>query len=139
MTIIMPSFNILLIIIIVNGMISSSAWVIEEKDEGKTLKINENSQKIHSIPIFTPEKCSKKVKVGNEVTIHFTLRLENENGKIIASSHSTKELFTFQVGGKQVIIGKEKIRLKKGSDKLIHSGFYNIKKTRENHLIRPCL
>ena len=139
MTIIMPSFNILLIIIIVNGMISSSAWVIEEKDEGKTLKINENSQKIHSIPIFTPEKCSKKVKVGNEVTIHFTLRLENENGKIIASSHSTKELFTFQVGGKQVIIGKEKIRLKKGSDKIIHSGFYNIKKTRENHLIRPCL
>ena len=139
MTIIMPSFNILLIIIIVNGMISSSAWVIEEKDEGKTLKINENSQKIHSIPIFTPEKCSKKVKVGNEVTNHFTLRLENENGKIIASSHSTKELFTFQVGGKQVIIGKEKIRLKKGSDKIIHSGFYNIKKTRENHLIRPCL
>ena len=139
MTIIMPSFNILLIIIIVNGMISSSAWVIEEKDEGKTLKINENSQKIHSIPIFTPEKCSKKVKVGNEVTIHFTLRLENENGKIIASSHSKKELFTFQVGGKQVIIGKEKIRLKKGSDKIIHSGFYNIKKTRENHLIRPCL
>ena len=139
MTIIMPSFNILLIIIIVNGMISSSALVIEEKDEGKTLKINENSQKIHSIPIFTPEKCSKKVKVGNEVTIHFTLRLENENGKIIASSHSKKELFTFQVGGKQVIIGKEKIRLKKGSDKIIHSGFYNIKKTRENHLIRPCL
>ena len=139
MTIIMPSFNILLIIIIVNGMISSSAWVIEEKDEGKTLKINENSQKIHSIPIFTPEKCSKKVKVGNEVTIHFTLRLENENGKIIASSHSTKELFTFQVGGKQVIIGKEKIRLKKGSDKIIHSGFYNIKKTRKNHLIRHCL
>ena len=139
MTIIMPSFNILLIIIIVNGMISSSAWVIEEKDKGKTLKINENSQKIHSIPIFTPEKCSKKVKVGNEVTIHFTLRLENENGKIIASSHSKKELFTFQVGGKQVIIGKEKIRLKKGSDKIIHSGFYNIKKTRENHLIRPCL
>ena len=139
MTIIMPSFNILLIIIIVNGMIFFAFLAIEEKDEGKTLKINENSQKIHSIPIFTPEKCSKKVKVGNEVTIHFTLRLENENGKIIASSHSKKELFTFQVGGKQVIIGKEKIRLKKGSDKIIHSGFYNIKKTRENHLIRPCL
>ena len=108
MTIIMPSFNILLIIIIVNGMIFFAFLAIEEKDEGKTLKINENSQKIHSIPIFTPEKCSKKVKVGNEVTIHFTLRLENENGKIIASSHSKKELFTFQVGGKQVIIGKKK-------------------------------
>ena len=121
MTIIMSSFNMLIIVI---GMIFLFAWAIEENDEERTTKINENSQKIHSIPIFTPEKCSKKVKVGNEVTIHFTLRLENENGKIIASSHSTKELFTFQVGGKEVIIGKEKIRLKKGSDKIIHSGFY---------------
>ena len=111
MIIIMPSFStILLILTIVNGMISSFAWAIEEKDEGKTTKINENSQKIHSIPIFTPEKCSKKVKVGNEVTMHFILRLENENGKIIGSSHGKKEPFSFQVGGKQVIIGKiEKI------------------------------
>ena len=93
MTIIMPSFNILLILIIVNGM------------EGKTTKINEDSQKIHSIPIFTPEKCSKKVKVGNEVTMHFILRLENEHGGIIASTRDKKELFSFQIGGKAVIIG----------------------------------
>ena len=106
MTIIMPSFNILLIL-----MISSFALAIEENDEEKTTKINENSQKIHSIPIFTPENCSKKVKVGNEVTMHFTLRLENENGKLIASSHGKKELFSFQVGGKHIIIGKIESRL----------------------------
>ena len=98
MTITMPSFNILLIIIIVNGMISSFVWAIEEKDEEKTTKMKENSQKIHSIPIFTPEKCSKKVKVGNEVTMHFTLRLENETGKMIATSYGKKEHFSFQVG-----------------------------------------
>ena len=120
MTIIMSSFNILLILVIVKGMISSFAWAIEENDEEKTTKINENSQKIHSIPIFTPEKCSKKVKVGNEVTMHFILRLENENGQIIASSYDKKELFSFQVGGKEVIIGKENTGLKMGSDKIIY-------------------
>ena len=97
-------------LIIVIGMIFLFAWAIEEK----TTKINENSQKIHSIPIFTPEKCSKKVKVGNEVTMHFILRLENENGQIIASSYDKKELFSFQVGGKEVIIGKENTGLKTG-------------------------
>ena len=104
MTIIMQSFNILTILIIVNGMIFSFSWAI---DDGKTTKINKNSQKLHSIPIFTPEKCSKRVKVGNEVTMHFIMRLENENGPKLASSYDTDEPFSFQVGGKQVIIGKE--------------------------------
>ena len=93
-------------LMIVIGMIFLFAWAIEENDEEKTTKINENSQKIHSIPIFTPEKCSKKVKVGNEVTMHFILRLENETGPIIVSSYDKKELFSFQVGGKEVVIGK---------------------------------
>ena len=106
MTIRMPSFNVLLILLIVNGIIFSFSWAIEENDEGKTTKINENSQKIHSIPIFTPEKCSKKVKVGNEVTMHFIMRLENERGPKLASSYDNDKLFSFQVGGKEVIIGK---------------------------------
>ena len=108
MTIIMPSFNILLNVLI--GIIFSFSWSIEGNDEGKT------TEKIRSIPIFTPEKCSKKVKVGNEVTMHFILRLENEHGGIIASTRDKKELFSFQIGGKAVIIGIRKYRAKGAKD-----------------------
>jgi len=71
-------------------------------------------------PTFMLKNCRKSCNVcrgicatastaqdGDHLSVHYTGRFDNENGKIFDTSHNSGQLYKFQLGARQVIQGYE--------------------------------